>query len=660
MNKKQQIPLKSQKLKNEIKKENEIEKIFSTNWAIIFLFFVTTLIAYSNSFNVPFQFDDEQQIVYQESNHSFHNFTNLSYWMHVNNRPVSTFTLVANYILNRDNVFGYHVVNFIIHLLTGVFLFFFIQLIIPLSRNHAFSKWLPVVITLFFLIQPVQIQSVTYIVQRMTSLAGMFFVLSIFLYTKGRVSYFRKGNTISGVALYFFALLAGILGTLSKQNAIVFPLAMLLTELFFIRNNNGEICKRYIVSSLALGAVALVVFAIRFGLPHETNEINRVQYLATQMIVIPRYFQMMLIPLGLSIDHGVGVLKNILDLKVILGASFLIGMLLFAIFQRKKQPLVSFGIFWIFIALLIESSIFPIRDVMFEQRMYVPLIGFSMAMWTLIFDLVSKKKPKLLFPIVLIVLLAMSVGTYARNNVWRSRIDIWEKVTELYPDHFRGWQGLGRAYVATHEKNVSKIIRCYERALEIKPDDQSVLNDLAVNYLKVNKASRAIDCLKKLENSANMDYRMSALHTLGLYYLSNQKYDLSENYFEKAVELDPADTAALQGLSSLYVKEKDFEKAVTFSEKALEVSPNETITLINMGYSQIFLGRSDLSKKYFLKALEINPANANALVLYANACVNTGDFDGAITTLKKAFEILKDNQLLIDIEKVEKMKQKGH
>jgi Tfp pilus assembly protein PilF len=575
----------------------------------------------------------------------------------VNNRPVSTFTFVSNYILNGDDVVGYHVVNLIIHLLSGIILFFWLKLIFSLRGNHNVSKWLPVVITLFFLLHPIQTQSVTYIVQRMTSLAGMFFLLSVFLYTKGRIGYLKNSNNVGAITFYILAHLAGILGTLSKQNAIVFPLAMLLTELFFIRNKNGRICKRYIISAAAIGAVVLICFLLKNGLPFETKEISRLQYFATQMIVIPRYFQMMLLPIGLSIDHGVKVIKSFFDFKVICGASFLIGILIFAIFQIKKRPFVSFGIFWIFITLMIESSVFPIRDMMFDQRMYLPLVGFSIACWALVFEIVSRKRPKLMSPIIMFVLIAMSVGTYARNNVWNSRVEVWERVTEMYPDHFRGWMGLGREYVASGERDISKIIRCYEKALEIEPENQSVLNDLSANYLKINKTSQAIGCLQKLENSENLNYRINALRTLGFIYLSRKDYNLSTNYLNKVIEINSKDTTALLGLSNLYIQAGDYNKAIFFSEKALQVSSDEILALLNIGYSYINQGRSDLSKQYLLKAIKINSSNTRALVLYANACINTGNFDEAILYLKKAYEITNDNQLLLDVEKVKKMKK---
>jgi Tfp pilus assembly protein PilF len=493
----------------------------------------------------------------------------------------------------------------------------------------------------------------------MTSLAGMFFLLSVFLYTKGRIVHIANQKTNLAWAYYTLALFAGIMGTLSKQNAVVFPLAMLLTELLFIRDNEGKIYKRYLIIASSVGLVLSIGVFLKMGLPYETKEITRSQYFATQMIVIPRYFQMMLVPFGLSIDHGVQVVKSFFDFKVICGASLLIGILTFAVFQIKKQPFVSLGIFWVFISLLIESSIFPIRDLMFDQRMYLPLAGFSIAFWVLVFDIVTRKRPKLLTPLILFILVAMSIGTFARNNVWKSRVDIWEKVTEMYPDYFRGWQGLGREYVASGEKDIPRIIDCYEKALQIEPDNQTVLNDLSANYLKVNKVSQAVVCLQKLEDSEILEYKVSALRNLGIIYLGSKNYDLSTKYLRKAIETKPDDIAALEGLSNLYFQKADYNNAILYSQKTLKISPDHVSALLNAGYSQIYLGRSDLSIAYLLKVLKIEPENVKALVLIANACINTEKYGAAISYLQKAYDVSNDKQLLSDIEKVKQMQLKG-
>ncbi len=636
---------------------NLSEIIFSSDWAIVILLFLTLLLAYSNSFNVPFHFDDEQQIVLKDANHSFQNFHHLSYWLQINNRPVSLVTLVFNYVVNGEKVFWYHVINFIIHLLSGIFLFFFLKLIFNLSHEKQYPNWLPVVITLFFLVHPAQIQSVTYIVQRMTSLAGMFFILSIYLYTKGRILYLRDRKDTGAIILITCSFVVGLLGAFSKQSAIVFPLAMLLTELLFIRNAEGKICKRYVFSAVIVGFVGFIAVLLKAGLPYETNEISRVNYFATQMTVIPRYLQLMVVPVGLSIDHGVKAVATVFDLKVVGGALFLLGVLAFAFWQVKKRPLVSFGIFWFFIALLVESSILPIRDLMFDQRMYLPLAGFAISFWLLIYELFSLKKPSYLVPFVVLVLLSFSVGTMARNHLWQSNVAVWEKVTRMYPDYFRGWQGLGREYVASGEKDATKIVHCYEEALRIEPDNETVLNDLAANYLKTSDYVNAIKCSQKLENSSNPDFRLNAFRILAVAYLNSNQDDQALKYLEKNIQMKPDDISALQNIAGLYIRMKDYPKAIETAEKILKMTPDDVSSLLNIAFCQINLGKDDLAQRCIVKVLNNDSNNVRALVLNANVYAHAGKWDEALKNVQKAYGITNDASLLKDIERLEKMKE---
>ena len=106
-------------------------------------------------------------------------------------RPVSYFTFAMNYYFDGLDVFGYHVVNFFIHYIASVFLFLFIYNTLKLPvlegryERHAYS--IALLATLFWAINPVQVMAVTYIVQRMASMAAMFYIMAMYFYLKGRM-----------------------------------------------------------------------------------------------------------------------------------------------------------------------------------------------------------------------------------------------------------------------------------------------------------------------------------------------------------------------------------------------------------------------------------------------------------------------------------------
>src|SRR3990172_5628561 len=189
-------------------------------------------IVYSNAFYVPFHFDDRPNILENPNVQikvftwdRFEQFVRNTYGVSI--RVFSYFTLALNYYFGEFNVFGYHLVNFVIHVASGIFLYWFLMLTLHLpslqERYGSVSFKTALFAALIFICHPIQTQSVTYIVQRMASMAGMFYLLSMILYVKGRLS--------GGKARFFYlggAVLTWLLGVFSKENVTILPLFILL------------------------------------------------------------------------------------------------------------------------------------------------------------------------------------------------------------------------------------------------------------------------------------------------------------------------------------------------------------------------------------------------------------------------------------------------
>ena len=89
------------------------------------------------------------------------------------------------------------------------------------------------------------------------------------------------------------------------------------------------------------------------------------------------YIRLLFLPFNQNLDYDYPVFKNIFELPVLISFLFLIAVLFFAKRLFLKYRLVSFSIFWFFLTLLPESSFLPIKDVIFEHRLYLPLVGYS-------------------------------------------------------------------------------------------------------------------------------------------------------------------------------------------------------------------------------------------------------------------------------------------
>ena len=177
--------------------------------------FVCLIIIYGNSFQCSWHLDDYVNIV----NNSNIHLKSLS-WSHIKqtfydphyehnmiNRPLSYLTFALNYYLNDTSVFGYHVVNFCIHYLAATFLFLLIYntLQLPMLHRQYQKTAYPIAMLAVFLwaTHPIQVSAVTYIVQRMASMASMFYIMAMYFYVKGRLS------TETGKRAVYFSLCLG-------------------------------------------------------------------------------------------------------------------------------------------------------------------------------------------------------------------------------------------------------------------------------------------------------------------------------------------------------------------------------------------------------------------------------------------------------------------
>ena len=348
------------------------------------------LLAYSNTFSVPFQFDDLSNIP-QNPNIHIKSFS----WDHLEQlvkntykgsiRIFSYFTLALNFYFGGFNVFGYHLVNLMIHIASGIFLYWFLILTFNLpflkERYGPISYKVALFTSLIFIVHPIQTQSVTYVVQRMASMAGMFYLLSMVLYLKGRLS--------TGTARFCYfggTALSYLLGIFSKENVAILPLFVALYEFYFFQNldlspRGKKVVFRLVAALLILGATGLILWGQRYygdiveG--YKIREFTLEERALTQFRVVLYYLTLLIYPhpSRLNLDYDFPISKTILDPPMTLISILIIaGLIGYSIWTAKKRPVVSFCILWYFGNLVIESSIFPL-EMVYEHRLYLPSVG---------------------------------------------------------------------------------------------------------------------------------------------------------------------------------------------------------------------------------------------------------------------------------------------
>jgi hypothetical protein len=355
-------------------------------------------VIYSNTFSVPFLFDDRPNITLNP-NVQIKVFTwermeaLIKYTYRESLRIFSYFTFALNYYFGEFDPFGYHLVNLVIHVCSGIFLYGFLYLTLNLpslrEKYGALSYRVALFASLIFISHPVQTQSVTYIVQRMASMAGMFYLLTFVLYIQGRLS---KGR---GRFLYFGGgFLSYLLGVFTKENTAILPFFIALYEFYFFQNlelspRGKKVLFALVGTLLVLGVLGFLVLGQRYidltieG--YKFRSFTMSERVLTQFRVVLYYLTLLIFPLPsrLNLDYDFLLSKSILQPPTTLVAIVVVlGLIGYSFWTARKRPLLSFCILWYFGNLVIESSIFPL-EMVFEHRLYLPAVGpfILFALW---------------------------------------------------------------------------------------------------------------------------------------------------------------------------------------------------------------------------------------------------------------------------------------
>ncbi len=212
-----------------------------------FLIVLVALLAYSNTFQSPFQWDEEDFLVQNPIVRDLDYFASPSkakgidpdYEIFLRTRYVGYLTFALNYQIHGFDVPGYHIVNVTLHILNAVLVYLLVQLTFqtPFLKGTSFrshSRPIALFSALLFVSHPVQTEAVTYIFQRHASFVTLFYIGSLICYILWRLEGERKERSKwRRVSLYGLSLLSCLLAMKTKENAFTLPIILFLYEYFF-------------------------------------------------------------------------------------------------------------------------------------------------------------------------------------------------------------------------------------------------------------------------------------------------------------------------------------------------------------------------------------------------------------------------------------------
>jgi protein O-mannosyl-transferase len=604
------------------------------------------IIIYSNSFTSSFHFDDIQHIV---NNKTIRDLSDIKAWWGFSpNRPVSIFTLVLNYRFAGLDVRYWHLVNLAIHLINACLVWWLTKII--LSSNAlkgsgivTYKAEIAFFIALLFVSHPLATQPVNYIIQRMTTLVAMFYLLSVALYARARLS--EKG-ALYKTFLFSGSLVSAVFAMLTKENAFTLPFAVLLFEFFFIRTKKLSVNFRdwrVILVTAAFLAVILIVpmnYSLSIFKPivptgHPESVLTPMNYFLTQFKVIVKYIQLLFLPVDQNVDYDFPISTSFFQPGTVLSFLFLAAVILLAAYLYKKQRIISFGIFWFFLTLSIESSFIPLPDVIFEHRTYLPSFGFFLVIVPALYLLLRDKYKLVAMGILAILTISNSCLAYERNKVWKDDLSMWNDIVKKSPDKARAVTSRGLAYAELGQWE--KAVADYTRALQIDPKAHYTLISRGLAYKNMGRFDDAMADYTSAIAINPADAITFCNRGVSYFMLGEREKAIAD--FSRAIELDPGLTDAYSNRGAAFLETGQWDGAIADITKAISLSPDHYQAYSNRGAVYDKLGRLDNAMADFSKAIALNPQFAKAYVNRGAIYGKLGQWDKALADYSRAIEI---------------------
>jgi len=642
------------------------------------LLLAAVFLAYANSLNGTWALDDVHatKLIEVDDFRDVVGFRKISYLTFLLNQQIAPF---SPYNFRLFNIFLHFLNAALLYVLSykSILLFYenhgrqTTQGYIPAPETEKTAFGAALISGAIFALHPLNINAVAYIVQRMSSLATLFVLLSLLAY----IAASRSGNNFGGILFYVLGAFFLIAGIFSKENAVMGVPLILLYDYVFLSGLDMSRFRKKAAIILVLGLTTLGTASYFLGLHRRVPEIIRIfmdyntvlpdmawtaadvdwtplQHILTEFRVVTRYLFLVVAPFPgfLVFDWwGYPVSQGILNpVTTLLSVIFILSLLFFAIWKIKRFPLAGFGILWYLIAISLESFLAPGLDLYYEHRNYLALTGLFLGLaGQALVSTEGLKKNKFVPIIAAALCLALGSLTFVRNFVWKDSVTLWTDTARKNPSNLRAMMSLGNAYL--NNSDMKKAEECYKDVVRRGIDSKRpvYLNEAAYSlgmiYLQKEEMQKAAELIDKLDLLVE-SYKPKILRAyyksqtgdfdgairgylevlpeiegvivdnvvvnslLGDAYRAKRMWDAAIERYERSLALDPTFASAYYGLGVAYMSQRNVARAYEYFRKTLELEPDNSLALADMADLLLIKGANpEDALKYARRAVSNSP-----------------------------------------------------
>ncbi|AZZ90895.1 hypothetical protein EUZ85_09245 [Hahella sp. KA22] len=315
-------------------------------------------------------------------------------------RPVS----MASFLIDAQSwpadPFSFKKTNVLIHLLNCCLLAWFAYLLLSLVTvdKTCSAAVLALVCAAVWLLHPLWVSSVLYVIQRMATLATTFSLAALITFLKLRCVDSKDGFSLKALCYAFLCVILSILAVFSKESAAVLPFLFLSVDVVLqAANRNSRRSWMLVRCLLTLGCFFVIGYLLYRGVPAWSLESSRRDFTVgerfwTEGRVLWMYIYDLLIPKAYSSGLFVEISASkgaFSPLGGLFGWLAILGICLLVYVLRKRLPFLAIGVLGYFSGHLIESTVIPL-ELYFEHRNYLPGAMLSVCLLEL-FTRIRKK-----------------------------------------------------------------------------------------------------------------------------------------------------------------------------------------------------------------------------------------------------------------------------
>jgi tetratricopeptide (TPR) repeat protein len=520
------------------------EQSNSRVWCLAAVLVVLVLAAYGNNLRAAFVLDDVPWILNNPNIRSL-----WPIWKPLANtsRPVVQWSLAVNFAISGLNLVGYHLTNNLLHALTALVLFGVVRRTLRTERLAVkFGDAADVMgfaTALLWALHPLNTESVTYIIQRSESMAGLFSMLTLYGVVRGAAG--RRAAAWSFLAVLSCALAMG-----SKPVAVVIPVAVLAYDRVFLVATWSKLWHKRWRLYIGLGCAWIVLAVVLLsgqrewmgsaGVVSGTRAIPWFEYAKLQPTAILHYLRLSIWPDDLCLLYGLPEQPSPFIFWMQCGA--LAFLLIVTVWLLCRRSAAGFLGAWFVLTLAPTSSVMPLLQPMFEHRMYLPLMAVVAAFvggtHALVGKLPVSLSAKRWFGCAALALMALALGmtTWRRNADYQTEVSIWSDTTQKAPTNPDAHYGLALALATAGRLDEAGAE--FSETLRLKPEFAQAQYNWG---LALEKAGREAEALA---------------------------------HFDEAIRIDPQDADAQDGIGVVLYHEGNLSEAIEHFFEATRLDPN--------------------------------------------------------------------------------------